>query len=132
MLKVVVDTNIFISAILFGGNPRKIIELWLTKKFILCLSPELKAEILGKLKRKFSLPSQDISQLEEALDLYSQKYIPTTKVTICNDPKDNFLLELVEEANAGILVSGDKQVLALKNYKNARIISPKEFLDTLR
>ncbi len=132
MFKVVVDTNVFISGILFGGNPRKIIEFWLSKKLIFCLSPELKAEILGKLKIKFSLPLQDIQQLEEALDLYSQKYIPTTKVTVYNDQKDNFLLELVEEANADILISGDKQILKLRKHKNTKIISPKEFIETLK
>jgi len=50
MLKVVIDTNVFISAILFGGNPRKIINGWLKRKFILCLSPELKAEIRRELE----------------------------------------------------------------------------------
>jgi len=131
MLKVVVDTNVFISGILFGGNPRIIINFWLSKKFIFCLSPELKAEILGKLKRKFLLPKEDLRQLEQALNLFSQKYIPGNKVNICNDPQDNFLLELADEANANIIVSGDKQVLALKNFNKSKIVSQKEFLELL-
>ena len=92
MLKVVFDTNVFISAIVFGGTPRKIIDAWLAKQYIFCLSPELKAEILIKLEKKFSLP---------------------------------------QEAKADYLVSGDKLVLALKDYNNTKIISPREFFDQL-
>ena len=131
MLKVVIDTNVFISGIVFGGTPRKIIDAWLTKQYIFCLSPELKAEILIKLGKKFSLPKEAMNKIIEALDTYSQKYIPTQKVTLCKDPQDNFLLELADEAKADYLVSGDKLVLALKEYKNTKIISPREFFDQL-
>src|SRR5438105_2184239 len=104
MHKVVVDTNVFISGIMFGGNHRKIIQLWLAKKFIFCISPELKAEILGKLKRKFLFPQENLQYLEEALDTLSLKYLPAHKLTLCADPMDNFLLELAEEASADFLV----------------------------
>lgn len=131
MLKVVIDTNVFISGIVFGGTPRKIIDAWITKQYIFCLSPELKAKILIKLEKKFSLPQEAMSKIKEALDTYSQKYIPIQKVTLCKDPQDNFLLELAEEAKADYLVSGDKLVLAMKDYKNTKIISPREFFDKL-
>ncbi len=128
MHKVIVDTNVFISGIIFGGNPREIITFWLINKYIFCLSPELKAEILGKLKRKFLLPKEKLQEIEDALDTKSQKYIPKIKVTICKDPQDNFLLELAEKANADFIISGDKLVLDIKLYKNTKIISPKEFI----
>lgn len=132
MHKVVVDTNVFISGILFGGNPREIINLWLTNKYIFCLSPELKAEILGKLKRKFLLSKEKLQEIEEALDTKSDKYVPHGKVTICKDPQDNFLLELAEEAKADFIISGDKLVLEIKEYKKTKIISPKEFIKLLK
>lgn len=131
MLKVVIDTNVFISAILFGGTPRNIINGWPEGKFILCLSPELKAEILNKLQKKFLLASENIQFIEEALDKSSQKYIPVRKLTICADPKDNFLLELAEEANADFLVSGDKHLLFLKYHKKTKIFSSKDFVETV-
>lgn len=131
MHKVIVDTNVFISGIIFGGNPREIITFWLTNKYILCLSPELKAEILGKLKRKFLLPKEKLQEIEDALDAKSQKYVPKTKVTMCKDPQDDFLLELAEEANADYIISGDKFVLDIKQYKNTKIISPKDFIKIL-
>ncbi len=131
MLKVVIDTNVFISGIVFGGTPRKIINAWIAEEYVFCLSPELKAEILIKLQKKFLLPQDVLTNIEDALDTYSQKYIPTQKVNICKDPQDNFLLELAEEAKANYLVSGDKLVLALKEYKNTKIISPKKFLELM-
>jgi len=131
MHKIAVDTNVFISGVLFGGNPQKIIEAWLNKKYIFCLSPELKAEILNKLQNKFLLSTQALQTIEEGLDINTEKYIPKKKLSICKDPQDNFLLELAEEAAADYLVSGDKLVLELGHYQKTKIISPKNFLKLL-
>lgn len=131
MRKVVIDTNVFISGILFGGNPRIIIEAWLSKKYIFCLSPELKAEILNKLQRKFLLPVHAIQTIKEALDTNTEKYIPKKRLFVCKDDEDNFLLELAQEAQADYIVSGDKLVLKLKQYNKTSIISPKDFLKFL-
>lgn len=131
MVKAVIDTNVFISGIIFGGNPRKIVDSILKREFALCLSPELKAEIMIKLKNKFGLPNESLTTVENALETYGVKFNPSQKVFICPDPKDNFLLELSDEAKADYLVSGDKKVLGLKSYKGARIVAPKEFVDIL-
>ena len=131
MHKVVVDTNVFISGILFGGNPQKIIEAWLNQKYIFCLSPQLKAEILNKLQEKFLLPDQKLQDVEKALDINTEKYIPKKKVFVCKDPQDNFLLELAQEIEADYLISGDKLVLELEHYGKTKIISPKNFLKLL-
>jgi putative PIN family toxin of toxin-antitoxin system len=79
MLKVVIDTKVFISGIIFGGTPRKIIDAWLTKKYIFCISPELKAEILIKLEKKFPLPQEARNKIKEALDTFSQKIYSNPK-----------------------------------------------------
>lgn len=131
MHKVVVDTNAFISGILFGGNPQAIIEAWINKKYIFCLSPQLKAEIINKLRIKFFLPISTIQIIEEALDVKTEKYIPKRKLFICKDTADNFLLELALEAQADYIISGDKLVLELGHYKKTKIVSPKDFLKLL-
>lgn len=132
MHKVVVDTNVFISGILYGGNPQAIIEAWLNKKYIFCISPELKAEIISKLQIKFIMPVHAIQTIEEVLDAKTEKYVPKKKIFICGDATDNFLLELASEAKADYLVSGDKLVLKLKQYNKTKIISPKNFLKLLK
>lgn len=131
MHKIVVDTNVFISGVLFGGNPQKVIEAWLNKKYIFCLSPELKAEILNKLQRKFSISIYTLQTIGRALETKTEKYIPKKKILICKDPTDNFLLELADEAQADYLISGDKLVLKLKQYNKTKILSPKDFLKLL-
>ncbi|MEK7450564.1 MAG: putative toxin-antitoxin system toxin component, PIN family [Patescibacteria group bacterium] len=132
MHKIVVDTNVFISGVLFGGNPQKVIEAWLNKKYIFCLSPELKAEILNKLQGKFLISIYTLQTVEEALETKTEKYIPKKKILICKDPTDNFLLELAGEAQADYLISGDKLVLKLKQYNKTKILSPKDFLKLLK
>lgn len=132
MHRVVVDTNVFISGFLFGGNPRKIVDSWLKKQYIFCISPQLKAEILNKLQNKFSLSNQALQTIEVALDVNTEKYIPKKKLFVCKDPQDNFLLELAQEARADYIISGDKLVLELKHYKKTKIISPKNFLKLLK
>lgn len=131
MHKVVVDTNVFISGVLFGGNPQKIIEAWVNKKYIFCLSPELKSEIINKLQEKFSIPAHTIQNIEEALDTKTEKYISKKKLFICKDTTDNFLLELALEAQANYLISGDKLVLKLRQHNKTKILSPKDFLKLL-
>lgn len=130
--KVIIDTNVFISGILFGGNPRTILKSWIKRDFIFCLSPELKAEIIQKLKFKFTASDTFLNSLSLLLDAFSEKYIPQKQITLFKDKEDNFLLDLAEESQAGYIVSGDKHVIKLKNYKSTKIISPKDFLDLLK
>lgn len=128
MDKVVIDTNVFISGLLFGGKPEQILKSWAKNEFILCISPELQAEIVKKLQIKFKVSSQVINDLILDLDEQAKKYLPHTKVSLLRDPSDNFLLALAAESNATYLISGDKDVLIMKEYKETKIVSPTEFL----
>lgn len=131
MARIILDTNVFLSGLLFGGTPEKILQHWIKGNFILCISPTLKAEIINKLTTKFSATELFTLTLSNLIDTHSKKYIPKHKITICKDESDNFLFELAEESEAGYIISGDKLVQHIKIYKNTKIISPKEFLDLL-
>ncbi len=128
MDKVVIDTNVFISGLLFGGNPEKIIQKWIKKEFILCISPQLQAEIVMKLQNKFDASDVFISQLLIAFDMYAKHYIPQNTLTLVRDPKDNFLLELAEEASANYIITGDNDLLSLKKFTLTQIITPAAYL----
>ena len=129
MDKVIIDTNVFISGLLFGGNPEKVLKSWTRNEFILCISPELQTEIINTLEGKFKATEDYINKLLTDLKTHSQKFIPQTKISLVRDPKDNFLLELAEEAKADFIITGDKDLLILKKYKNTKVISVKEFLN---
>lgn len=127
--RVVVDTNTFISAIFWGGNPLKVINLWrFDEKYDLIISPEILAEIISKLKYKFRLPESLLAEWRDLLESEAILIIPKIKIRLCRDPKDNMLLEAAAASKAHYLITGDKDLLALKTFKNTKILKPAQFL----
>ena len=132
MLKIVLDTNIFLSALFFGGMLEIIIDLALASKLKLYTSADLSKEIFKKL-HYFGADEKVLTKTRMVLD--GCKFIsPIIKVNICRDPNDNFLLEIVETVQADYLITRDKDLLDLENHrwKETRIIKPEEFLPLLR
>lgn len=132
MLKIVVDTNIFLSAIFFGGMAEKIFDLVLARKLQVYVSAELSEEIFKKLHY---FDANEAVLIKTAIVLESCILIkPTVRIAVCRDPKDNFLLEIVETVQAEYLVTRDKDLLDLENqaWKQTKIIKPEEFLPLLR
>ena len=125
--RVVVDTNVFVSAFIWGGQPKKVIQEWLRGKFILLLSPFLLSEIILVLQR-FGFSRRDLEKIREILEDNSLKFIPPRKTRQCRDAKDNRVLDLCLAAKADFLVTGDKDLLVLKKFRQTKILAPKEFL----
>ena len=126
-LRVVVDTNVFVSAFIWGGNPRKVIQKWLREEFVLLLSPFLLAEIILVLKR-FGFDQADQQRLRYILENNSLKFFPKRKVHLCSDEKNNQVLDLCLAGRADYLITGDKELLAIKDFQGTKIVSVKEFL----
>lgn len=127
MFKVVVDTNIFISALVFGGTTKDLLE-FINSNHILIFSPDLILEIETKLQQKFKVSDEIIEIFREFVEL-SNIQVPTSKLNIVRDPQDNFLFELAQISNADIILSGDKDVLAIEKFQNTFVLSPKQFRD---
>lgn len=125
--RVVLDTNVIISATLYGGNSEKIIRLFTANKFGLILSHAIITEIVHKLK-ELQVENSTTHSLENLFSLYAIYVKPTKKLHICRDPKDNMFLEAAVEGKADFLITGDKDLLILKKVKDTLIISPAEFL----
>ncbi|MDI6821610.1 MAG: putative toxin-antitoxin system toxin component, PIN family [Actinomycetota bacterium] len=130
--RVVLDTNVFVSGILFGGLSGEIIELWREGAFNLIISPETLAELIGKLKFKFGLPSELANEWQDLLSERSIPVIPEYTTKICRDPEDDKFIDVALAAKADYLVTGDKDLLVLKNYRGVKILKPKEFLALMR
>ena len=95
-------------------------------------SDELMTEILlvlrgPKFKKYFT--QQEIQELIKSLTLHSDLIEVKSKVEMCRDPKDNFLLSLCVDSNANFLITGDDDLLSLKKIGKAKIITIKEYLD---
>jgi putative PIN family toxin of toxin-antitoxin system len=128
MIKVVIDTNVFISSF-FGGNPKKIIDLWKKGKIKLCLSRKIVDEYVEVLKR---LGLQNESELQELLNTFSEGYniifsasTPSLKII---DPDNNMFIECAVALKCSHIISGDKHLKSVKNYMGIKIVNPKEFL----
>ena len=131
MIRSVLDTNVFISSF-FGGNPRKIIDLWKQDGIKLCLSQAIVEEYIEVLLR---LGLKDKSEIKELLNLFSNRgntifTCATTPVSlIIEDPDDNKFVECAVALDAKYIISGDKHLLSKNKYLNIKIVSPSEFLN---
>ena len=131
-LKVILDTNIIISAIGFGGKPAQILLQALEEKINAFISPILLAELQEILNKKLHLSNQDIIlTIEEIKDSF-QIINPQETVTILQDDDDNRVLEAAMEGSCEYIITGDKELLALKEYKGVKIITAEEFLNLLK
>lgn len=127
--RVVLDTNIFISAILFGGNPRKVVNLAISELIEVYVSLELLEELGRVLKGKFTLSSFEIDTIISEIKDFTEITIPQVQLQVIKtDPSDNKVLECAVAAKVQFIVSGDKHLLNLANFRGIRIVSPAEFL----
>jgi len=128
-LKVVFDTNVLIAAFLTEGLCSKLLIRARKGNFELILSDDIIEEFETVLRRKIKLSGQEISDartiLEEATEEIIQKVNPIKP--ICRDKSDNKILACALTTNADYLVTGDEDLLTIKQYGKTRIISPKEF-----
>lgn len=129
--KVVIDTNVIISGIFWGGNPKKILQLFRNKQIEVLISPEMLFEII-RILEEFEADEKLINDVKYIFQTRAVKVLPKKKFHIVRDPKDNIFLDASFEGKADFLISGDKDFLTLKNFYKTRIISPKDFIDMIK
>lgn len=128
-MRVVADTNVLVSAIVFGGPPGRIVELAAEGRLQLIISPALINELRAVPRRKFGFSDAAVYQSETLLRRASVIVEPDQQLSIVlQDPADNRVLEAAEAGNAEAIVSGDRHLLALGTFGAITIISPREFL----
>jgi len=130
VLRVVLDTNIWISAVNFGGKPQEIIKLAVQKKIAIYSSQTLYAEFIGVSRKKFAYSEEKIKAVESLYKRLVKFREPKTTVNLISvNPPDNRVLECALEAKADFIISGDKKhLLSLKKFKNIPILPAAEFL----
>src|SRR3990170_5938990 len=108
-MSVVFDTNVLISALMFGGNPRRILELVIHGEPKLVLSEPLLDELKGLLQRpKFGFPPAAIQAILSDLTAIGHIVRPSISINqIIEDPQDNRILECAVEGDADYIISGD-------------------------
>jgi uncharacterized protein len=130
-VRVVLDTNAVISALLFSGVSSKLVSLWQNG----LITPLLSREVLDEYLRVLSYPIFELSE-KEIKELVQEEILPSAEVVkpkrrlhvIQRDPADNKFLECAVAGKAGVIISGDKDLLSLGRYRKIRIQSPAQFL----
>lgn len=128
-VRVILDTNIFISALVFGGVPEKVLRVVLKQDIQVITSPVLQAEAIDIITKKFPLSLEDMYLLEEEMQKSFIIVRPSMVVNIARDKDDNRVLEAAVEGECNFIITGDQDLLDLEKYKNIKIITPSQFLE---
>jgi uncharacterized protein len=127
--RIVLDTNIIISALLFGGTPRKIFLKALKKDFVCVTSPTLLAELADILSKKFDFSKDKIEIIQRKLQKKFFIVSPTISIHILADEPDNRVLEAAVAGKCDIIVTGDRKLLEQKIYKGIRIMTVQKAIE---
>jgi putative PIN family toxin of toxin-antitoxin system len=130
-VKVVVDTNVLVSELLFGGKPGKLIPLWQRGR----IRPLASKEIIDEYLRVFTYPKFKLSEEDVNFLLYHE-ILPHFEVIeaepgpriIRKDPEDDKFIRCALAGKAKLIISGDKHLLAGQSYQKIKILSPADFL----
>lgn len=129
--RIVLDTNVVISTLLFGGELDEIRRLWQKKKITILVSREVLEEYIKVLAYpKFSLTEEKIKSVlkEELLPFVTTVRVRSRISHIKDDPEDDKFLALAVDGSADYIVSGDKHLLNLSEFQTIKIKTVKEFL----
>lgn len=132
MQRIVIDTNVMVSALIQRSYPYRIIyDLFIDEKFQLCVSDELLAEYYEVLAReKFSKFHDFFLRAESLLaeiESKSVRFFPTIKLDLIADNDDNMVLELADECLADFVITGNTTDFTFPTYKLTKIVTPREY-----
>lgn len=133
--RVVLDTNVLVSALLFRGELSKIVGLWQKGKII----PLISKETFNEFRTVLGYPKFSLTQ-EERDSIIEQEILPYFEIVqavkevkgVCRDPEDDKFISCAISASADYIVSGDKDLLDLKHYKSTKIIKASDFLKIVK
>lgn len=129
-MKIILDTNVFISGIFFSGPPYEILKAWRNGKFKIVISQEILLEyqrVAEKLNQNF--PMINIQPMIDLLTVKADLVIgPELPIQICKDPEDDKFISCALASNSKIIITGDKHLLNVNGYEGLEIIRPREFV----
>ena len=128
MTRAVLDTNIIISSVFYRGNPYEVVIKGILGEYQLVTSSEILDEVVDKLRNKFDFPEENIQELMDILLTYCHVVKTITKFDIVRDKKDNKIIECAFDGKADYIITGDTDLLELKEFKDIKILNAKDFL----
>ncbi len=132
-MRLTLDTNVVASAMLWGGNPKRLLQLRLEQRVALFTSVAMLAELTDILARprfgkKVAASGLTVDQLVDGFAALAQVVRPTPTPRIVSDPDDDVVIGTALAAKADLLVTGDRALLEVGAYQGTRIVSVTEAL----
>ena len=129
-MKILIDTNILISGLYFHGLPKKLLREIDLEKFNICVNEEIISEYTDKIDNKFSKSKYILDKdLREKFFGSLQSFEMKSDLKICRDPDDDKFINCAIDAKAIYIVSGDNDLLTIKNFAEIEIVTAREFYD---
>jgi putative PIN family toxin of toxin-antitoxin system len=131
-VRVILDTNVFISAIFFGGVPYQALEAWYDGKIQLVVSQEILEEYrrVGEILSE-QFPGVDVDPFLELVTVKADVVIaPSLPVSVCDDPDDDKFFACAFAGDAKFIVSGDKHLLRKSGYRGIQVVKPRKFIES--
>lgn len=126
-MKIVLDTNVFISGIFWGGSPHIILEMWTINKIQILMTRQILEEYLRVLW-EISPNEKVVAQWATFIAANAIVLEDQDHITLCRDPDDDKFLNCAIAGAADYLISGDKDLLSLKKIGSTPIMNPTQFL----
>ena len=130
-MKVVLDTNVFVSGVFFSGPPFQILQAWRNGKIQLIISPEILDEYqrVGEILAE-GHPAIDLEPMLEYVIHNAVVFsAPPLPERVCDDPDDDKFLVCALASGSNLVVSGDRHLLKVSGYQNIEVLKPRGFLD---
>ena len=129
MKRVTLDSNIYISALVFGGKPKRVLEMAIEGRVEIAISDAIIEEVRRHLPAKFGWSDERTTEAVESINEYAVHVTPSLQIdAVPADPDDNRVLECAVEAASDVIVSGDLDLLRIGSYAGIPIQTVSEFL----
>jgi putative PIN family toxin of toxin-antitoxin system len=130
VIRVVLDTNVIVSALVFGGVPRGLLELAEAGRCDFFHSEAIQVEVRRVLAEKFNWPTAMLQAVPPVLWTVGKLVVPDAAIdAVPGDPDDNRILECAVAAKAQFIVSGDRHLLTLRHFDSIAIVTPRQFVE---
>ena len=128
-MRILIDTNILISGLFFSGLPKKLLTV-LDEKFNICVNKEITSEYNAQIDKKISNPKYHLNEeLREKFFSNLQSFEKVSDLKICRDHDDDKFINCAIDAKAIYIVSGDSDLLTIKNFAGIEIVTAREFYE---
>jgi uncharacterized protein len=130
-LKIVMDTNVFVSGVFFSGPPYQILKAWQAGGFELAASQEILDEYLrvGEILAE-EHPAIDLKPVFNFVLEHAVIYEPVAlRGPVCEDPDDDKFFACALASGSGVIISGDKHLLKVSGFQGVEVLKPRDFMD---